>query len=83
MAKPKPKKIVKKVQPKPKPKPKKGAKPMPSFSKKPEAEKPAPKVFHVAEEAALGCEAPVDGKPCGKELAPGQNHVCADHVRKG
>lgn len=28
-----------------------------------------------------GCQTPVDGKPCGLPLAPGQTYVCNTHVR--
>lgn len=38
-----------------------------------EAVKEAPKV--------IVCQAPVDGKPCGKPLAIGQTYVCTAHVR--
>lgn len=40
-----------------------------------EAAAPAPEV--------AGCQAPVDGKPCGKPLAAGQSAVCTGHVRAG
>lgn len=49
---------------------------------KPKKEK-AEKVVEAV--VAPQTEAPVEGPvcECGKPVAPGQNYVCADHIRRG
>jgi len=54
---------------------------MPIFKKKTEAPKPEVKAPATEAQEVTGCQAPVDGKPCGKPLAVGQSAVCTNHVR--
>lgn len=53
------------------------------LKKKTEVQPEAYKPEVVEAPKAVGCEAPIDGKPCGKPLADGQTYVCRDHVRAG